>query len=327
MAEKLAVWTLVRNLGYCDEVVRIAIDKINKFIKKETAVKCGKLGFTMVEILTVVGIIAILVAVLIPTLTMVRNMAKETQQRAQLTTIDLALTAFRSGSGYNDYPPSSWQGNPLRTDYSGAQMLAEALLGWDLMGFHPESAWRSDGEDENGTEHVYDLTGTDEENEENLRARRGPYVELATASAFRLNQLFNDPGAVLDADTFVICDVFGIRRISRAAGRIVRAGTPILYYRANTSSRIHDTGAPSQRIYNCIDNLVLTTDIKMTNPEVEHEIRDDGSFESPLFYEYITDATIFDSTGVRWPYRPDSYILISAGADGLYGTSDDICNF
>ena len=33
MAEKLAIWTLVRNLGYCDEVVRIAIDKINKFIK------------------------------------------------------------------------------------------------------------------------------------------------------------------------------------------------------------------------------------------------------------------------------------------------------
>ena len=32
-AEKLAVRTLVRNLGYCDEVIRIAIDKINKFIK------------------------------------------------------------------------------------------------------------------------------------------------------------------------------------------------------------------------------------------------------------------------------------------------------
>ena len=27
------------------------------------------------------------------------------------------------------------------------------------------------------------------------------------------------------------------------------------------------------------------------------------------------------------PYRADSYILISAGYDGLYGTRDDICNF
>ena len=30
---------------------------------------------------------------------------------------------------------------------------------------------------------------------------------------------------------------------------------------------------------------------------------------------------------INWPYRPDSYILISAGADGLYGTGDDITNF
>ena len=27
------------------------------------------------------------------------------------------------------------------------------------------------------------------------------------------------------------------------------------------------------------------------------------------------------------PNRSDSYILISAGFDGLYGTADDICNF
>jgi len=59
-------------------------------------VKRKKSGFTMVEILAVVGIIAILVGVLIPALTMVRNMARRTQQRAQLTTIDLALTAFRN---------------------------------------------------------------------------------------------------------------------------------------------------------------------------------------------------------------------------------------
>jgi hypothetical protein len=30
---------------------------------------------------------------------------------------------------------------------------------------------------------------------------------------------------------------------------------------------------------------------------------------------------------IPWPYRPDSYILISAGVDGVYGTDDDITNF
>jgi hypothetical protein len=32
------------------------------------------------------------------------------------------------------------------------------------------------------------------------------------------------------------------------------------------------------------------------------------------------------STAIR-PVRPDTYILISAGWDGEYGTADDICNF
>ncbi|MHC4207891.1 MAG: hypothetical protein ACYSTT_24825, partial [Planctomycetota bacterium] len=32
-------------------------------------------------------------------------------------------------------------------------------------------------------------------------------------------------------------------------------------------------------------------------------------------------------TTVRRPYRTDSYILISAGFDGEYGTADDICNY
>jgi hypothetical protein len=31
-------------------------------------------------------------------------------------------------------------------------------------------------------------------------------------------------------------------------------------------------------------------------------------------------------TSVR-SYRADSYILLSAGYDGLYGTADDVCNF
>ena len=42
-----------------------------------------------------------------------------------------------------------------------------------------------------------------------------------------------------------------------------------------------------------------------------------------VFYEYIRDPKIM---ATPWPYRPDSYILISAGADGEYGTGDDITN-
>jgi hypothetical protein len=31
--------------------------------------------------------------------------------------------------------------------------------------------------------------------------------------------------------------------------------------------------------------------------------------------------------GRLWPYRADSFLLISAGEDALYGTGDDLTNF
>ena len=71
---------------------------------KGMAVKRKKSAFTLVELLIVLGIIAILVSLLIPALTMVRKMAKETQQKAQITTIELAIVAFKND--YGDYPPS-----------------------------------------------------------------------------------------------------------------------------------------------------------------------------------------------------------------------------
>ena len=94
-------------------------------------------GLTVIEILVVVGIIALLVGLLLPAVHTVQKMAKETKQRAQFTAIELGLTAFKND--YGDYPPSSWW-NPNvpggRQNYCGAQKLAEALLGWDLLGFH-----------------------------------------------------------------------------------------------------------------------------------------------------------------------------------------------
>jgi len=95
-------------------------------------------GFTIVELLTALAIIAILVGLLIPAMSMVRRIAKETAQKHQLTTIDMALMAFKND--YGDYPPSNMD---AANNYCGAQKLAEALLGRDLLGFHPQSNWNA----------------------------------------------------------------------------------------------------------------------------------------------------------------------------------------
>jgi len=303
-------------------------------------VKRRKKGFTLIELLTVLAIISMLIGLLLPALAVVRNIAKETRQRAQLTTIELALVAFRND--YGDYPPSGARTPEDDFYYIGAQRLTEALVGWDLLGFHPDSDWMADGKSKGDTEEIYPkpLDPTDAEDIKNLKERRGPYLELASANVFRLgisapgarDGLF-DNAAPLENETFVICDVFGVKKVTiiQSGGKSAtfKAGTPVLYYRANTSSKFHTEGIIrdyDKRIYCVYDNQFLV-ELKTLTPDgkegKDHQLAD-SSNGYEVFYDYITDPKVISTP---WPYRADSYILISAGADGEYGTSDDICNF
>ncbi len=297
-------------------------------------VKRGRTGFTIVELLTTLVIISMLVGMLLPALIMVRNNARRAKQRAQFTSIDMALTAFRNDDG--DYPPSNWPDTiplPARNDYCGSQKLAEALLGWDLLGFHPQSAWRADGLDRNVGPFTYNPPNP---GLASLNQRRGPYLELATTNAFRLGNsaagvrdgLFDDT-TPLEPSTFVLCDVFGAKKITlaTATGKTVKAGAPILYYRANTSRRTIETVLPPNRIYNAHDNIAII-DVKkradLADGKDKAHLLGESTGMYQFFYDYIRDPKI---TAMPWPYRPDSYILISAGVDGEYGTRDDITNF
>lgn len=287
--------------------------------------KRGKSGLTLVELLTVLAIMALLVGLLVPAISVVRNIARETKQKAQFAAIELALTAFKND--YGDYPPSDgWfyapaPGGPL--DYCGSQKLAEALLGWDLLGFHPKSAWRADGYDgmtPNGPltydpDQVRDINGGSIP--DTFDERKSPYLELATTSAFGLGGLFTpNPTDPLAPDTFVICDIFSKKKVILSNGETAMAGAPVLYYRANTS------GKTIREVYHASDNDTLVS-VKWRADGGVHPLADPtGQFQ--FFYDYIRDPKI---TARPWPYRPNSYILISAGADGLYGTGDDIRNF
>jgi type II secretory pathway pseudopilin PulG len=298
--------------------------------------KRRKSGFTVVELLTVIGIMAMLVALLIPAVTAVRLTAKRVSQKAQFASIEISLTAFKTD--YGDYPPSNWwdpaPGLAGPRNYCGAQKLAEALVGWDLMGFQPKSDFRANGSNDAGL-FVYNP------NDAVLMAqRKGPYLEPASAGVFRLADISPDkPGLFIDTvelapDTFVLCDVFSVKRITFRKPGIFEtttqnAGTPILYYRANTSSKsLIPSGSPANyqdQIYNPRDNFPIINlgrlaDWNKSTAARRRHILEDFNF----FYEYIRDPKI---TARPWPYRPDSYILISAGPDGEYGTGDDICNF
>lgn len=297
----------------------------------------------MIEIMVVVGIIAILIGLLIPAVHTVQKMAKETKQKAQFTAIELGLAAFKSD--YGDYPPSFWfdpaaAGTALQ-NYCGAQKLAEAMVGWDLMGFHPNSAWRADGLAA-GVNNA-GIANTVYKEIDTLKRRKGRYVDLEVANPFLLgggtDALF--PGTVppLEPRTYVLCDVFTRteRKIQRLDGKMVSAGTPILYFKANPASLLHEPVAWTQTsncIYDARDNapilnLGLVADgalppASRRQHDLAPGIRPGTTSFEYFYYDYIRDVRIQDR---RWPVRPDSYLLISAGMDGIYGTEDDIRNF
>lgn len=314
--------------------------------------KTRRSGLTVVEILVVVSIIALLVGILIPALTMVRRTAKEVKQKAQFTAIDLGLAAFKND--YGDYPPSLFS-DPTGSistprNYCGAQKLAEAMLGWDLLGFHPNSAWRADGLDATGGTGSYDPgrargDANDDGIVDTLGERKERYVELGMTNAFRLGQsaagngLFVDGvggyGTHLAEETYVLCDVFEVstRKIVLSDDTTVSPGTPILYYKADTTKRFladkgdvaSDSSLGDSSIYRARDNAPLVLMGRIADGlNAPGNRRTHPMADWSLFYEFIRDPKV---QAQAWPYRPDSYILISAGYDGLYGTEDDICNF
>ena len=103
---------------------------------------------------------------------------------------------------------------------------------------------------------------------------------------------------------------------------------PILYYkyvRGNSSCNENIPTDPDN-IYNYLDNYELVKLRVPNNPGIVHpfEMEDiTGALAGAKFYKDILDKT----SNIPLPHNKDSYILISAGNDGLYGTKDDVHNF
>ena len=294
-----------------------------------------RVGFTMVEMLAAVAVIAILISLIIPALTMVKKSADMAKQRAQFHSIEIALEAFSTDDG--DYPESDDTGL-MPEAYPGAQKLAEAIIGQDGFGFHPRSELRRDGRADwdgdgnyttNPDESVYhvDRDTEFETADENLRARRGPYLELENVNAVTLGNLY-EVYSTLNPDGFVLCDMFGFAQ-NNATNK--RAGMPILYYRANTSNFEHypDPGPPpvyDDCIYDYRDNERIVDLTQLWSETVEHPMAGD----STIFYDNTLNPNFpprEDPYFPGRPYRAESFILLSAGPDGLYGTPDDVFNF
>jgi type II secretory pathway pseudopilin PulG len=318
----------------------------------------SKYGFTIIELLTVMSIIIILIGLLVPSLNRVRRYSTDVKQRAQFHSIAVALDLFNAE--FDGYPNSdAMDDQTTPQNYSGAMKLAEALVGQDLKGFNPASRFRRSGFGTatptlgmpypplNTCGGATDIPCYNE----NVKSRK-MYLQLENANAYQLRDIYaladiagaTSPGVSatgFDPNTYVLCDSYN-RVTNKTTGK--KMGMPILYYRADPARLKHPlpTDAPGDMItanangayvYNYLDNQVL---IDMGMPWVSsnyvHPLASGGltlggtniTNRPKKFYDITRDLKV--STGDR-PVRADSYILISAGFDGEYGTKDDIANF
>ena len=282
-------------------------------------------------------IIALLIGILIPAVSVVRDMALDTKQMMQFTGIEIALEAFMSDSGYGDYPPSdnNAAGAPGDDDYTGSMKLAEALVGLDGFGWHPDSTFATYGWDGDNNPLYH---GT---NESNLRSRKGPYIDLEKANVIQLGDIYNGLDFKI-ARNYIFTDVYSTAT-NLTNGKSI--GMPILYYRANTSGFYHSTEDNSSKeawyndtltshpdhVYEYLDNKPsgdrkqVLEDQPITGVTHPMFLNDEWTW----FYEATRNPNIKvnATSGNLRPYNAQSFILQSAGPDGLYGTSDDKFNF
>ena len=310
-------------------------------------------GFTIVELLTVMAVIALLIGLLVPALSMVKDRAKDIQQRAQFHAISSGLEMFKADFG--DYPESNDNSinsasSPQKIGdnrtYCGANKLAEAMVGLDYLGFHPSSDFRLDGANtiinklgqqivNQAVYHANLDVANWETAEENIQARKGPYVDLENANAFRMDEVYTTIGApfVVGWDNkypLVMCDVYSKKR-GGTGGK--KTGTPILYFKARTnnsrqdsvtSQNMADPNSTLERsIYYYYDNNSILS-LGLPDTGVAHEILRVPADTLLNFDNLIINKNV---QMVPRPYRANSYILWSAGKDGSFGTGDDVFNF
>lgn len=98
-----------------------------KLAEKPHKILHSQSGFTLVELLVVVAIIAILAAVLVPKLLIATHMAREARAKADLATFRAVMDAYAADEGQGSYAKAS---NNLTDPKSVASVLTSKGIKW-----------------------------------------------------------------------------------------------------------------------------------------------------------------------------------------------------
>lgn len=296
-------------------------------------------GFSLVELLTVVGIIALLIGILLPTMSQARVEAKRSATRQMLASAERGLETLNTDLG--SYPDSTRRVDPIKyksgeTSHgpaflSGAHWLARALIGHDGQGIDYAGRGLSDSPASIVLD-AYNSGGP-------LAKRRGTYLEKAE---FKKDVEIGSSGP--ETERSMILDKFGF---------------PVLYYRAKQRAQMPFAetyaaqASDGPATYCQEDNAELTggraggsnkNPWDFNNTGFKHGLGQFGDVANPAqkltlpykgqsFVGTLYDRSAFESDPtpaasrvVRKAARDTSFLLIAAGPDGLFGTPDDVSN-
>lgn len=323
-------------------------------------------AFTLIELLTVVAIISLLISILVPSLSGARDAAKNAKTRSIMKAAGEGLELFRNENEQelrgNNYPPSTPGDDPTESgnnnspgneELCGAQWLVRYLLGKDLNGY---VARRNVPVGAIGTTPGFEQEGWYDPN--SALPRSGPYLPLNSAMLKSPKQL---PGAPASADgdsprfkNPVIIDNWDMPILYYAANTMYGQNP-------NANMTTYPGANPDKGIYAYVDNAFFTGLCTESGCAAdyppwlfrgdEHKLFYPGAWTSSppatpaawasqiadpayrnSFPYIIMNKEAYQSTGgaskgTVIPYRRDSFLLLSPGKDGRFGTDDDIWNF
>lgn len=276
-------------------------------------------AFTMVELLTVIGIIALIIGIAAPMLVRSLTQAKRLRAASDLQAIASALEAYRQDFG--DYPRIGAYPGGLTGTPTGAEVLCWALIA-------PASA-SLDGLDGPGFRVRLDAGG------QPTGRKFGPYLQT---ESFRIGDP-GYPGDVRYPDNPIVS---GPSLVPQKLVLLDTFNRPVLYFPGNAAAKNFanpdsyiKVSSPSAAVlsrYDAYDNAIyLRRGSESDDSQAVMRI-------AAMLGDTNADGAIDTASGER-AITAEPYLLWSAGPDGLFGTAsgtpdnaelqkaDDVTNF